>query len=212
MFFNNQNMNKKDYTGIVPVNYTGKEIEAEASAELKSDDEAKAFYTIVKERLLSVNKWHHMAGIVSARFQLVDKSGKIVERKAEKGDYIKIDIPGPGSKEGKGYDWVSVEELREVTENNIQSIGFRVRPAAHPFDDAKNIAHFYDDSATSNFIVTREGTKISANIIDRNVKPNDDTTSAIDKVRHFAVSTGAIAAFSKAQWQNLAEGWLKQEK
>lgn len=205
-------MNKKDYTGIVPVNYTGKEIEAEASAEWKSDDEAKAFYAIVKERLLSVNEWHHMAGIVSARFQLVDKSGKTVEKKAEKGDYIKIDIPGPGSKEGKGYDWVSIEELREVAENNIQSIGFRVRPAAHPFEDAKNIAHFYDDSATSNFIVTREGTKITATIIDRNVKPNDDTKSTIDRVRHFAVSIGAIAAFSKAQWQNLAEGWLKQEK
>ncbi len=205
-------MKQKDYTGIIPANFTGKAIEAEASTELKDVDEAKNFYSIAKERLLDVNNWHHVAGIISATFQLTDKNGKEVNRGAEKGDYIKVDIPGPGSKEGHGYDWVYIEELKEVADENIQSIGFRVRPTAHTFSDGKNIAHFYDDSATSNFIVTREHTKVSAAILDRNVKPNDDTESVTDKIRHFAVGVGAIAAFSKVQWKNLAEGLVKQEK
>src|SRR3954451_17073447 len=205
-------MKQKDYPEIIPANYTGKTIEAEAWAEMKDDTEAKNFYGIVKERLLNVNEWHHVAGMVSATFQLIDKSGKRVKRNAEKGDYIKVDIPGPGSKEGDGYDWVYIEELKEVADENIQSIGFRVRPSANPFGDAKNIAHFYDDSATSNFAVSRENKKVSATIIDCNVKPNDDTESAMDKVRHFAVGVGAIASFSKIQWQNLAEGLIKQKK
>jgi len=204
-------MKTKDYTDIIPANYTGKEIEAEAATELKDDSEAKNFYAIAKERLLNVNQWHQLAGIISATFQLVDQNGKEVARPAVKGDFIKIDIPGPGSKEGHGYDWVYIEELKEIGDENIQSIGFRVRPTAHPFSDGKNIAHFYDDSSTSNLIVTRENTKVSATVIDRNVKPNDDTESFVDKVRHFAVGIGAIASFSKIQWKNLAEGLMKRE-
>jgi hypothetical protein len=204
-------MNPKDYLGIIPANYTGKAIEAEASAERKDNMDAKRFYEIAKGRLLNVDEWHRIAGIVSATFQLIDKSGKPVERNAEKGDYIRVDIPGPGSKEGDGYDWVYIEELKEVADENIQSIGFRVRPSANPFGDAKNIAHFYDDSATSNFLVTRENKKVTATIIDRNVKPNDDTESVSDKLRHFAVGVGAIASFSKIQWQNLADGLVKQK-
>jgi hypothetical protein len=97
-------MKTKDYTGIIPPNYTGKEIEAEAAIELKDNNEAKNFYVIAKERLLDVNQWHQVAGIISATFQLVDSNGKEVTRTAGKGDYIKVDIPGPGSKEGHGYD------------------------------------------------------------------------------------------------------------
>lgn len=44
-----------------------------------------------------MNNWHHLAGIISAKFQLVNASVDKVNRKAEKGDYFQIDIPGPGS-------------------------------------------------------------------------------------------------------------------
>ncbi len=91
----------------------------------------------------------------------------------------------------------------------MQSTGFRVRPAQNPLTDRNEIAHFYSDESTSCFIVTREGTKISALIIDRNVKPNDDTESLTDKFRHTAIGMGAIGMFSKMQWQSLAEGLVK---
>ncbi|HUS02227.1 MAG TPA: hypothetical protein VMY77_10895, partial [Chitinophagaceae bacterium] len=75
-----------------------------------------------------------------------------------------------------------------------------------------NIAHFYDDSSTSNFIVTREGKKITASIIDRNIKPNDDTSSVTDKIRGTAIGLSAIAFFSRLQWQGLADGIVKTKK
>lgn len=202
-------MENKNYTGIVPEQYTGKEIKAEAALTFESTSEAQSAYEAAKKKLLDVNKWHHVAGIVSAHFQLNDGSGNEVERAVEKGDYIRIDIPGPGSSAGDGYDWVFVEAVKEVTEPGLQSIGFRVRPAPKPGSDSKNIAHFYEATATSSFIVTREGTSLTATIIDHNTKPNDDGDSVMDKVRHLAVGAGALTLFSKVQWNNLAKGILK---
>jgi len=204
-------MENRDYPGIVPPQYTGKEVEADASAEWKDDNEAKGFYETAKRRLLYVNHWHKLAGLISARFQLIDSNGTEVERSVEKGDYLRIDIPGPGSKEGDGYDWVRVEELSEKEKDNIQSIGFRVRPAKNPFGKKNEPAHFYSEEATSSFIVTREGKKVTAAIIDRNIKPNDEVGSITDAIRHTAIGMSAIGAFSKLQWQNLADGIVSQK-
>lgn len=205
-------MKQKDFTGIVPDQYTGEEIETRSSIDLKNENEARAFYEIAKGRLLSVNNWHFIAGIVSGHFQLTDAHGEKLNRNVEIGDYFRIDIPGPGSSEGDGYDWVYVEDLKEITEENVQSIGFRVRPSQNPLGDKNEIAHFYTDDATSNFIVTREGNTVTAIIIDRNLKPNDESESIADRVRHVAVGIGAIGLFSKIQWKSLADGLIKKVK
>ena len=138
-------------------------------------------------------------------------SNEKLDRNVETGDYLRIDIPGPGSTEGDGYDWAYVEEKKEVAEGNIQSIGFRVRPSKNPVSQKDEIAHFYSNDATSNFIVTRENNTVTALIIDRNLKPNNESDSIIDKIRHVAVGLGAIGVFSKIQWKNLAEGLIKKE-
>jgi hypothetical protein len=99
-------MKQAAFAGIVPEQYTGKEIKAECRAALSDESDAKALYAQSKHRLLGVNNWHRIAGLVSVHFQLVDEKGKEVEREAEAGDYIRIDLPGPGNSEGDGYDWV----------------------------------------------------------------------------------------------------------
>jgi hypothetical protein len=205
-------MKQTDYTGIIPEQYTGKEIEAEASIELNNESEAKTFYEIVKQRLLHVNNWHKLTGISSAKFKLINKEGEEVSRNAEKGDYLKIDIPGPGSKEGDGYDWVRIEELQDVIAEDHESVGFRVRPAKNPFGSNDQTAHFYSEESTSNFIVKREKCRITAWIVDRNIKPNDQAESVIDKIRDTSVGIGAKSIFSKIQWQNLADGLIKTDK
>jgi len=169
------------------------------------------FYHQAKKRLLRVNEWHQLAGLISAKFQLTDEKGEEIDGEAQQGYYIRVDVPGPGSKEGDGYDWVLIEEVSEVAFENIQSIGIRVKPAANPQKDSGHIAHFYDPTATSNFIVTREGDVVTASIIDRNIKPNDDAESVTDKIRHTMAGIAAMSAFSKIQWKNLAEGLVKRE-
>ena len=84
-------MEHTDFTGIAPPQYTGKEIETAFSVELKDDIKAKEFYDVAKKRLLQINNWHHVAGMLSAKFQLTDERGNDIERDAAKGDYIMID-------------------------------------------------------------------------------------------------------------------------
>lgn len=199
----------KDHTGIVPPQKLGKEMTMTAAVELKHAEDAAQFYSVAKQRLLDVNNWHSIAGTGSARFQLVSAEGEEVQRLAQKGDYFKIDIPGPGSRAGGGYDWVKVEELTETDNENVQSTGLRVRPADNPFNSSNETAHFYSDDATSNFIVTRENNIINAVIVDKNVEPNSDSSSVTDKLRDAAVGIGAISIFSKIQWQHLANGIVK---
>lgn len=199
----------RDHTGIVPPQQSGDDITLTAAVELKHAEDAKRFYCVAKQRLLDVNNWHHIAGATSAKFQLVDAEGKEVQRLAQKGDYFKIDIPGPGSKAGDGYDWVKVEELTETDNLDVQSTGLRVRPTGNPFSSSDETAHFYSVNATSNFIVSRESNIINALIVDRNVEPNGAATAITDKLRDAAVGIGAISIFSKIQWQHLANGLVK---
>ena len=204
-------MKHKDFTGIVPTQYTGEEIEADASVKLNDSNEASTFYEKTKDRLLNVNEWHIVAGGISATFNVLDRSGKEVKRAVQKGDYFKIDIPGPGSKEGEGYDWVQVEELKEITQNDVQSIGFRVRPCSNPFSEKNETAHFYGPESTSSFIVTRDRNEIRAIIIDRNIKTNKEAEKLTDKIRDTVVGVSAIGLFSKLQWQQLANCLLATE-
>jgi hypothetical protein len=202
-------MQKKDYSGVTPEQYDGGKIDTASSAEFQSVDEAKAFYRAVKLRLLNVNEWQKLAGKLLASFQVTDELGNPLNRMVKEGDYIKIDIPGPGSKSGDGFDWVHVEAIDETVTDDIESIGMRVRPAPNPQKEPGDVSHFYSQQATSNFIVTREGTKLTAAIYDRNVEPNQDAENLSDKVRHVLTGAGAMTLFSKIQWKELANGLIK---
>lgn len=202
-------MEEKNYTGIVPENYTGKQIDTQQVIELPDSAAAKNFFTVVKSRLLDVNNWIELTGEAFANFQLVDSTGKEVSRPVQQGDYFKINIPGPGSQTGDGFDWVQVEQVEEVATEDVESVGIRVRPTSNPLNNHTDIAHFYSEESTSNFIVTRENNKITASIYDRNTKPNKDAEALTDKIRDIAVGSTGVAALSKIQWQTLAEAFLK---
>jgi len=157
---------------------------------------------------LYVHNWGKIAGALSSDFRLTDASGKEADRLAQKGDYFRIDIPGPGSKAGEGYDWASVEEINEVNEVYIDSIAIRVRPGPNPQTANPNVAHFYSNKSTSTFVVTREGTRVTASIYDRNIEANDETEEPLDKVRNTVVGIGGKHGFSRLQWEALAGAFV----
>lgn len=202
-------MEEKNHSGIIPDHYTGRIIDTTSQVECTSIEEARAFFEVVKQRLLNVNAWNDYAGAATAKFQVVDKEGVEVTRQVTQGDFFKINIPGPGSLSGEGYDWVRVEEVRVVSEGEVESVGIRVRPTANPQNDDDQIAHFYSEESTSNFTVTREGHKITVGIYDRNTKPNLKGEGILDKARDLLVGLGAVTSFSKFQWQKLADGLLQ---
>ena len=202
-----EGLNKSE---IVPDQQTGKAIDAESSTELKEENEARAFFAEVKSRLQNVNQWHEYAGELLASFQLVDNNGIEVQREARKGDYFKIDIPGPGSKSGAGFDWVQIEDENYTSTPNGEQFSFRVRPTDNPQSEEQDVAHFYSKESTSTFVAQRTGNKITVSVHDRNTKPNTDADRTSDKVRDAVVGTAGALSFSKIQWQNLTDGILKK--
>ena len=203
-------MKAEENSNIIPDQQTGKAIDAESSIELKDKTEAHVFFVEVKERLQHVNGWKEYAGNLSASFQVVGNSGVEVQRKVKKGDYLKIDIPGPGSKSGKGFDWVRIEDVESFLGPDSERFGFRVRPTNNPQSNQLDTAHFYSQQSTSSFIVDRHGTKVTVSVHDRNTKPNTDADQDIDKIRDVVVGTAGTLSFSKIQWKKLTDGLLKK--
>jgi hypothetical protein len=203
-------MSKRNIDPIVPKQRTGKAIDAMGSLTLNDENEAKAFFSVVKNRLQNVNEWEDLSGNLSAKFQLVDADGREITRNLQRGDYLKIDIPGPGNKSGDGYDWVQIEDVENKSSSDSEIFSFRVRPTGNPQNLNKDIAHFYSQESTSTFTVSRKGCNVEAAIRDRNTKPNTTANSPVDKIRDSIVGTMGVLSFSKIQWQNLVDGLLSR--
>jgi hypothetical protein len=202
-------MNKHSPNNLIPQQEEGVSTNTENTIELPQN-EVEHFFSVVKERLLNVNNWHEYAGETSATFCLLDKSGNALKRKAAKGDYLEIDIPGPGSEAGEGKDFVQIEDVAEINNEREQSLVIKVRPTQNPKNNSGDTAHFFSESATSSFIVKKQGHKITAGVYGRNEKPNFDGSSTIDKIRNTIVATGAALGLSKIQWKSLVSGLLKK--
>lgn len=191
---------------MVPPQEQGKAIDAVSSVDMQEEKMAKVFYLEVKRRLQDVSQWHEIAGGLSARFQLVDANGEEVNRPPQNGDFMRIDIPGPGTGSGNGYDWVRVEEVQDEVLPMFERYGFRVRPARHPDKPGEDISHFFSDESTSSFLIIREGNIIKAAVYDRNTKPNTAATNLVEKVRDMITGNASVLIFSKLQWKSLTEG------
>ncbi|HSB93354.1 MAG TPA: hypothetical protein VLC28_09565 [Flavitalea sp.] len=198
----------------VPDQHTGAETNTAYSYDAKNIEQAIAKFDLVKQRLLDINHWQDYAGTATASFELTDERGKPTNDKVREGFYFKIDIPGPGSKAGRGYDWVRVEYVAEEghESSDSQSMMIRVRPSDNPTTNEDDTAHFYSSEATSNFIVKREGNKITAAVHGRNEKPNTETERVLDKTRNAAVGATAAAGISTIQWNLLVKGLIRESE
>lgn len=203
-------MNKNPEDSI-PAHEEGTAVNVEDSVEFDTEGQAQTFFRKVKERLLNVNSWHQYGGALSADFTLTDENGKDVKRPPQKGDYFKINIPAPGIVTGEGYDWVQIEEIAKDAESVDEAISIRVRPTSSPVNNNPDVAHFYTNEATSNFIIKREGKKVTAGVYGRNEKPNVKAADGLlDKLRNAVVGTGGVTGFSKLQWKALVSGLLEK--
>lgn len=196
----------------IPQQYTGAKSDTVSEIKLNTETEAVAHFETVKKRFLDVNSWEFFAGEEKASFTLRDELGTLLLEKPKVGNYFKIQIPGLHNPTGEGFDWVKIEEIKEEKTENSESIYIRVRPTSDPTKPEDKTAHFFDEKATSNFLIKREGNKISAEVHGRNEEPNTDDLSALEKVRNFLVAVGGMIAGSKFQWKSLTEGLIKLDR
>jgi hypothetical protein len=203
---------------LLPAQTRGESTTTSSSVTAGKEPEAKAIFERASIRLMDVNQWTDHCGALTAGFQLTDDEGEPLEGRAAIGDYIRIDIPGPGGAEGHGYDWVKIEKLdqrltpaREDAEEGTLSL-LQVRPCHDPRKKDNDVtAHFLEDSATSTLIIERDGKKVSASVFGRNEVPNTLTPEMGDNVRHAVVGTLGAIGLSKIQWKALVQGLLERE-
>ncbi|SDN55865.1 hypothetical protein SAMN05421820_10885 [Pedobacter steynii] len=197
---------KKD----IPKQEEGSEMDVFEKTTFKNEAAAKAFYALARTRLLEVFNWDELCGFTSATFTLTDASGREIRREAMEGDHFKINIPGPGTTTGDGFDWVVVELIREEQSAQGQSITMRARPAANPLHPDNETAHFFKDKATSTFKVYRKGLEVHAEVHGRNEVPNSDSGVLINNVRNVLVGWSAKIGFSYPQWKSLVTALVNQ--
>jgi len=196
----------------VPEQNEGGQMDITANIALDSTIDAKTFYQIAKQRLLAVYNWYEVCEVPVSTFMLTDPQGKEIKRPAQEGDYLKIDIPGPGTSTGDGYDWVKVESVQEEHLNHSDIISMTVRPTANPLNQKGDTAHFFKDTATSTFQVKRIGKEVYAEVHGRNELANTETDQMTDNIRNSLVGWSAKIGLSAPQWKSLVTGLVKKQE
>lgn len=195
----------------IPHQYTGAKSDTISEIILNTETEAVEHFETVKKRFLDVNSWEFFAGEEKASFTLRDEQGNLLLDQPKIGNYFKIQIPGLHNPTGDGFDWVRIEEMKSEKTENSECLYIRVRPTSDPTKTEDKTAHFFNEKATSNFLIKREGNKINAEVHGRNEEPNTQDLSAQEKVRNVLVAGGAMIAGSRFQWKSLTEGLIKND-
>jgi hypothetical protein len=193
----------------IPEQNTGSEMDITAHTQFNDEQSAITFYQLAKQRLLAMYNWYEICQVPVSTFILTDSNGVEVNRPVQQGDYLKIDIPGPGTATGDGYDWVKVEEVIEENEPEEEQISITVRPSANPTSNKDDIAHFFKDTATSTFQVSRKGNEVHAEVHGRNELANNQTHQVTDNIRNTLVGWSAKLGLSFPQWKSLVNGLMK---
>lgn len=194
----------------IPENKSGASTDTETSITFTDYEKAKEHFLLVKNRLIDVNNWQKYAGKGTAKFTLTDEGGTAVYRHPQKGDFFKIDIPGPDNDIGEGADWVQVYDVEENNSGDEGRFCISVHPASSPLNSDSATAHFFKDQASSIFCVTLSGNTVTASVHGRNETPNTDEPDLLDKFRNTLVAIGAMLGFSKIQWKSLTNGLVKK--
>jgi hypothetical protein len=196
---------------LIPHNKKGKENDLHAERTLPTVGEAKHIFLQACTRLLNPNIWKELAGNEKAVFNQADKTGVTLERPVREKDFIKINIPGPGTKTGKGFDWAQVARIEDRRDADAQeeALALRLDVCADPTDTAGKTAHFFRQGASSSFKIKRNDNQVSASYHGRNERINTETGNIVDDVRNVVVGTVALLGLSEVQWQTLIQGFLK---
>ena len=195
----------------VPIQKNGGFHDTESQKDVTDPTLITQKFDVLKERFFAINQWKQYSGENTADFKLYDSNGNPLDRSPEIGDFIRIDIPGPGEKEAKGFDWVEIINMSHQLSDHLEYFLITCCPSKIPGNTKNNhVAHFYSDQATSTFMISKTDDKIKAAIYGRNETPNYNA-QFIDKIRNIFIAIGGMIGISKVQWKALSDGLLNFE-
>lgn len=197
----------------IPEQEQGAQKDFEHQVTFTSLSTAKNNFDVAKYRLLEINQWHEYAGVLSADFLLTNKNGEQLDRPANVGDYIKIDVPGPNHPGGR-YDWVRIEEITyEMPDARNEMLFLKLVPCAEPgVNEEKDASHFFDENSSSSFILKREEQEITISYHGSNEIVNTHTGDALDNARNWLIGLSAMLGFSDIQWKKLIQGIVEVQE
>jgi hypothetical protein len=192
----------------VPIQLKGSFHDTESEREFILPELTEQKFEILKNRFFSINNWKNYCGKSSADFKLYNKNGKTINREPVVGDFIRINIPGPGDIEAKGYDWVQivVKNKRLYNDDELESHQIICQPSTVPGKPNSNIAHFYSSESTSTFMIVRGVNYIRIGVYGRNELPNYSKKSLLDRIRNFLIAATGKARLTKIQWKSFTDG------
>lgn len=141
---------------LIPKQRLGSKLDLSSEKSFDTLLEAQAFFELTKQRLMNVNHWDEICKAPSSVFRLMNSKGQEIAGSVKESDFIRINIPGPGSKVGDGYDWVRVETITEQQLADEEILSITVRPSHHPLKRFNETAHFFKAEATSTFQVKKK--------------------------------------------------------
>ena len=193
----------------VPDQYKGADFETERERFFENPNLVVQQFELLKDRFFTINYWKDYCSNMSADFKLFDANGSYMDRIPVEGDFIRIDIPGPGNPQTKGYDWVRIVKIdNRCYGDELERYLMTCRPSASPGSKSNHIAHFYSQESSSNFVISRGKDYIKVGIYGRNEVANFSRTGFLGKIRNFMISVGGFLRLTKFQWKGLAEGLL----
>ncbi|RXJ44350.1 hypothetical protein [Gelidibacter gilvus] len=173
-------------------------------------DKAQDNYEELQRRLTAVNEWHTFSEKIKAEFVLVDPINDQSTDELKVGNLIRIDIPGPGSPSGSGYDWTEITNVETGNEGHeFPFFSFTVKPCPAPDTNDDTVAHFYNKESTNTFIVRRIGTCIYVEVHGRNQIENTSDAPLLDIVRNKAVAIGSKFGIGSLNWTGFTSGLLE---
>ena len=194
----------------IPSQVTGKKLDIFEHRAFTTREDVLAGYQRARSRLFEVNKWCQLVGTASAEFKLIDKFGDSISRTPRVGDYVQIDIPGPGSIIGKGYDWVQVTELEDLSEDHYVKIALQPSMPPENLRSRDEVAHFFKASASTNIEITVRDLTLHVNYYGRNEEANTESGLILENMRNALIGIGAKFGLSFPQWHRLITGILEE--
>ncbi|RYZ47865.1 MAG: hypothetical protein EOP49_20115, partial [Sphingobacteriales bacterium] len=145
---------------FVPDKNKGKNVDLEHHVDCRTKKEADDLYEMAVGRLKTPEQWSLLPGTTRTRFSLVktNHDGKFIQE----GDYIRIDVPGPGPSDGSGYDYVQIAALIEEMpdDGRVRKTGIKLRPSSDPDSKSEKVAHFFDEQSSSSLLISQDGQRI----------------------------------------------------
>jgi hypothetical protein len=194
-------------SNLIPANHQGKQVDLSEQKMFGNEQAARDGFALAMERLRHPGLWKELCGKGSASFMVTEGTEGIT-----KGGHIRIDIPGPGSVNGNGYDWVKVEMMEKQEGDDGQLFGIKLVPCADPGDKTAEPAHFFSDASSSTLIVERKELTVHASYHGRNEVANNKTGHPVEDIRNTLIAAGALAGLSELQWKKLLRGLLESEE